>query len=180
MVANATTTCVGRSSCKVLAYVNGGCTTSANILNLQATVNILGDNGPATLAGLYKPSGVTAKFGNLYIADTYNHRVRMVNAATGIIRTIAGTGAYAGAIVDAGMAGTSMQLYYPCSVAVDASGNAYIADTNHHRIRFWNAVTGVMATRVGSGAGGYSGGDFGQASSATLNFPQGVALDNYG
>ena len=182
MVTNATTTCVGRSSCKVPAFVNGICTTSANTLSMQATINILGDNGPATNAGLFKPSGVAFKNGNLYIADTNNHRVRMVDAAaTGIIRTIAGTGTNtATTIIDVGMAGTSMQLSYPAAVAVDASGNVYVADTYHHRIRLWNAVTGMIATRVGSGTGASIGGDFGPATSAVLNYPSGVALDNNG
>ena len=180
MVTNATTTCVGQSSCKVHAFVNGICTTSANILSIQATINIVGDNGPATDAGLYKPAGVRSKNRNLYIADTNNHRVRMVDAATGIIRTIAGTGEYVGAVFDAGIAGTSMQLYYPNDVAVDASGNVYVADTYNHRIRFWNAITGVIATVVGTGAGASIGGDFGQATSAVLNYPKGVALDNSG
>ena len=119
MVTTANTTCFGQSSCTVTASVTGS-TTTLNTLNIQATINILGDNGPATLAGFNKPFGVRSKFGNLYIADTNNHRVRMVDAATGIIRTIAGTGTNTGAIIDAGMAGTSMQLSYPRDVAVDA------------------------------------------------------------
>ena len=182
MVTNATTTCVGRSSCKVPAFVNGICTTSANTLSMQATINILGDNGPATNAGLFKPSGVAFKNGNLYIADTNNHRVRMVDAAaTGIIRTIAGTGTNtATTIIDVGMAGTSMQLSYPAAVAVDASGNVYVADTNHNRIRLWNAVTGVIVTFVGGGNSVSTGLDSGPATSAVLNYPSGVALDNNG
>ena len=179
MVTTATTTCVGQSSCKVSASVTGS-TTTLNILNIQATINILGDNGPATLAGLNFPAGAAVRFGNLYIADTNNHRVRMVNAATGIIHTIAGTGTNTGATVDVGTAGTSMQLSYPNAVTVDASGNVYIADTNHHRIRLWNAATGIIATSVGTGAGGLAGGDFGPATSAWLNYPKGVALDIYG
>lgn len=176
----ATTNCVGQNSCKVFADVTG-ITTSLNTLNIRATIDILGDNGPATLAGFNKPAGVQSKFGNLYVADTNNHRVRMVDAATGIIRTIAGTGINTEDIVDVGMAGTSMQLFYPRDVAVDASGNVYIADTYQHRIRFWNAGTGIIATYVGSGTGAPgSGGDGAQATSSSLNYPNGVALDNYG
>jgi sugar lactone lactonase YvrE len=93
-----------------------------------------GDGGLATSATLYYPGGVTVDAsGNLYIADTSNHRIRMVSASSGIITTVAGTGqwAYSG---DGGLA-TSATLYDPRGVTVDASGNLYIADTNNHRVR---------------------------------------------
>ena len=110
--------------------------------------------------------------GNLYIADIDNNRIRKVSA-TGIITTVAGNGTvgYSG---DGGPA-TSAQLNVPFGVAVDASGNLYIADAYNHRIRKVSA-TGIITTVAGNGSGGYSG-DGGPATSAQLDGPQGVAVD---
>jgi uncharacterized protein (TIGR03437 family) len=91
-----------------------------------------GDNGPATSAQLYGPSGVAVDAaGNLYIADSYNDRIRKVS--NGVITTIAGNGTqgYGG---DNGPA-TSAQLYSPEGVAVDGTGNVYVGDTGNGRIR---------------------------------------------
>ena len=80
-----------------------------------------GDNGPATSATLYNPYGVSSdSVGNVYIADRLNNRIRKVTISTGVISTVAGTGAssYSG---DNGPA-TSATLYNPLGVAVDASG----------------------------------------------------------
>jgi len=92
-----------------------------------------GDNGSATAALLNSPSDVALDGrGNLFIADTENHRIRKVDAATNNITTIAGTlKGYGG---DKGPA-TSAQLNYPDSVAVDRYGDLYIADTDNHRVR---------------------------------------------
>jgi uncharacterized protein (TIGR03437 family) len=135
-----------------------------------------GDGGPATSAELYNPSGVVVNTsGSVYIADTSNSRIRKVSAA-GIITTVAGNGAegYSG---DGGPA-TSAQLFYPSGVALDASGNLYIADQNNNRIRKVSA-TGIITTVAGNGAEGYSG-DGGSATSAQLNVPFGVAVDASG
>jgi uncharacterized protein (TIGR03437 family) len=113
--------------------------------------------------------------GNLYIADTNNHRIRKITPG-GAISTVAGNGnpSYSG---DGGPA-TSAQLSNPWSVAVDSAGNLYIADKNIHRIR---KVTpgGIISTVAGNGSAGYSG-DSGPATSAQLNFPEGVAVDSVG
>src|SRR6267143_1700749 len=106
---------------------------------LSQTINTVagggaGDGGAATSASLNFPSGVALDAsGNLYIADSNNHRIREVAAATGIITTVAGNGSpgFAG---DGGAA-TSASLWSPAGVALDASGNLYIADQNNHRIR---------------------------------------------
>src|SRR6267143_3766957 len=106
---------------------------------LSQTINTVagggaGDGGAATSASLNFPSGVALDAsGNLYIADQFNHRIRKVAAATGIIATVAGNGspAFAG---DGGAA-TSASLNYPDRVALDASGNLYIADQRNNRIR---------------------------------------------
>jgi sugar lactone lactonase YvrE len=132
-----------------------------------------GDGGPATQAMLASPNSVAVdSAGNLYIADGWNRRIRKVDAATGTIRTIAGTGeqGYGG---DGGPA-TEAGLYSPGGVAVDGSGNVYIADSANHRIRKIDAATATISTIAGIGEGGYSG-DGGLATGARLSFPGGVA-----
>jgi trimeric autotransporter adhesin len=137
-----------------------------------------GDGGQATSAALNYPYGVAVDAsGNIYIADTYNHRIRMVTKSTGIISTVAGTG-YSGYSGDGGQA-TSAALYYSCGVAVDASGNIYIADTDSYRIRMVTKSTGIISTVAGTGSYSYSG-DGGQATSATLYNPRGVTIDASG
>jgi trimeric autotransporter adhesin len=137
-----------------------------------------GDGGQATSAALNSPYGVAVDAsGNIYIADTYNYRIRIVTKSTGIISTVAGTGSY-GYSGDGGQA-TSAALDYPCGVAVDASGNIYIADTYNYRIRMVTKSTGIISTVAGTGSYGYSG-DGGQATSAALNSPYGVAVDASG
>ena len=135
-----------------------------------------GDGGPATAAQLSSPYGVAADgAGNLYIADTFNHRIRKVDAA-GVISTVAGDGTrgYSG---DGGAA-TAAQLRYPQGVAADGAGNLYIADRVNHRIRKVDAA-GVISTVAGDGTRG-SGGDGGPATAAQLNSPRGVAPDGAG
>ncbi|MGG3280515.1 S-layer homology domain-containing protein [Paenibacillus solani] len=135
-----------------------------------------GDGGPATSASLNKPSGVAIdSIGNLYIADSYNHRIRKVDVS-GEISTVAGTGTdgYSG---DGGAA-TSAQLNYSSGVAVDSIGNLYIADTVSHRIRKVD-TSGIISTVAGTGVLGSSG-DGGNATSAKLVFPIGVAVDGIG
>ena len=115
--------------------------------------------------------------GNIYIADAGNNRIRKVTISTGIISTIAGTGtsSYSG---DNGAA-TSATLNYPRGVVLDTAGNVYIADTNNQRIRKVTISTGIITTFAGTGASSYSG-DNGPATSATLNYPFGVAVDSAG
>jgi hypothetical protein len=106
-----------------------------------------GDGGPATSATLDSPYAVTTDdVGNLYIADTYNSRIRKVDAA-GIISTIAGRGVD-GFSGDGGQA-TAAELDHPHGVAY-AGGNLYIADTNNFRIRKVSA-NGIISTVAGDG-----------------------------
>ena len=92
-----------------------------------------GDGEAATSALLHNPEGVAVDIsGNVYIADSSNNKIRMVNSA-GIITTIAGTGTQG--ITGDGNAATSAHLNFPTGVAVDLSGNVYIADTYNNKIR---------------------------------------------
>jgi sugar lactone lactonase YvrE len=137
-----------------------------------------GDGGAATSASLYGPTGVALDAsGNLYIADRSNQRIRKVDAASGIITTVAGNG-FSGFAGDDGAA-TSASLNEPFGVALDASGNLYIADNYNHRIRMADAASGIITTVVGNGFSGFAGDD-GAATSASLYFPTGVALDASG
>jgi trimeric autotransporter adhesin len=156
-------------------------TKSTGIISTVAgsgTQGYKGDGGPATSANLYYPASIAVDaLGNIYIADQYNNCIRMVTKSTGIISTVAGTG-YSGYSGDGGQA-TSAALYYSCGVAVDVSGNIYIADSSNYRIRMVTKSTGIISTVAGSGSYGYSG-DGGQATSAALKYPYGVAVDASG
>jgi len=133
------------------------------------------DGGPATGALLSGPEGVAVDWaGNLYIADTFNSRIRKVSYG-GIITTVAGGGTSSPG--DGGPA-TSASLYYPRGIAVDSIGNLYIADQANNRIRKVSPG-GVISTVAGNGATGHSG-DGGPATSASLHYPYGVAVDSAG
>ena len=135
-----------------------------------------GDGGPATSAELGYPSSVAVDAsGNLFIADSGNQRIREVGT-NGIITTVAGNGGsgYSG---DGGPA-TSAQLWWPACIAVDASGNLFIADANNNRIRKVG-TNGIITTVAGNGTWGHSG-DGGVAANAQLNNPSGVAVDALG
>ncbi len=134
-----------------------------------------GDGSAATSAQLNGPQGLAVdSAGNLYIADTQNHRVRKVTGGT--ISTVAGSGT-SGAGGDGGAAG-SAQLNLPFGVAVDTAGNLYIAEFGNNRVRKV-ATNGNISTLAGNGVNGFSG-DGGQAASAMLNGPQAVAADSQG
>ncbi len=142
----------------------------------DGTFGFTGDGGPAVNARLASPSAaVCDNAGNLYIADTYNGRIRKVDT-NGIITTVAGNGTqgYSGDNVPA----TSASLSRPAGVSVDSTGNLYIADTLNHRIRKVN-TNGVITTVAGTGQLGYSG-DNGPATNAALSRPSGVFVDNNG
>ena len=135
-----------------------------------------GDGGLATAAQLSGPTGLALdSAGNLYIADSGNHVVRMVNSQ-GNISTYAGNGVlgYAG---DGSLA-INAQLSTPTGLAFDSSGNLYVSDSGLNVIRL---VTpgGLIVTIGGNGSAGYSG-DGGPASQATFNTASGIALDTQG
>ncbi|MGA2436262.1 MAG: BACON domain-containing carbohydrate-binding protein, partial [Bryobacteraceae bacterium] len=141
----------------------------------NGTAGFGGDNGQASGAELSNPSGVAVDAsGNVYIADTDNDCVRKVDTG-GVITTIAGneTSGYGG---DNGPAADA-QLSSPSAVAVDASGNIYIADTGNNRVR--RISSGTITTVAGNGTAGFSG-DNGAATTAELNAPSGLAVDASG
>ncbi len=142
----------------------------------DATSGYSGDGGQATAAELFLPWGVTIDAqDNLYISDQASHRVRKVST-TGIINTFAGNGT-AGSSGNGGQA-TVAELYSPSGMALDVSGNLYIADVHDNYIRKVN-TSGVISTVAGNGTAGFSG-DGGQATAAELWGPTGITFDAAG
>ena len=157
----------------------------------------LGDGGPATSAALTDPQGVAVDTaGNLFIADDYANRVRMVADSTGTfygqamtagdIYTVAGGGSF----TNDGVPATAAALSRTTGVALDSSGNLLIADTQSYRIRVVPHSTGTFygqAMTAGdiytlAGQPGYAGysGDGGRARSAQLSLPTAIAVDDAG
>lgn len=154
--------------------VSGGTMTTAAG---KASAGFSGDGGPATSASLSHPQGIALDpAGNLYIADTGNHRIRKVNTA-GVISTVAGNGTtnFTG---DGGLA-INAGLNQPWSVCADNAGNLFIADYGHNRIRKVDSA-GNISTVAGRSNTGAFGGDDGPATKARLNGPASVALDATG
>ena len=152
-------------------------TNDVSTLAAAGNFGIGSDGGAATSTQLAFPSGVALDGqGNVYIADQASHRIRKVDRS-GNISTFAGTGGASGFAGDGGAA-TSSLLNTPRAVAVDGSGNVYIADTSNNRIRKVD-TSGTISTIAGIGGWGVTG-DGGAATSAPLATPQGVAVDGSG
>ena len=135
-----------------------------------------GDGGPAVDAEINSSNHLVVDAeGNLFIADTGNHRIRKVST-DGIITTIAGTGTVGfsgdgGPAVDASFAA-------PSAIAIDTEGNLYVADFNNHRIRKISK-DGIITSIAGTGEAGYNG-DGKPALEAQIGEPCGVAVDREG
>lgn len=145
----------------------------------DSNANQVGDNGPAIAANLNGPWGVTvAANGDLYIADSGNNRIRLVDISTGIITTVAGVGIIdpngSGTYSGDGQAATAAGINHPYAVAFDAAGDMYIPDSGNNVVR--KVVAGIISTFAGTGAEGF-GGDGGPAAEALLNAPAGVIVD---
>jgi sugar lactone lactonase YvrE len=133
-----------------------------------------GDGGPALSATFQDPAYlVLDSSGNLYVTDSVNNRIRKITPG-GVISTYAGTGTY-GYSGDGGPA-TSATFRNPFGMAIDPSGNIYVADMENHVVREIN-TSGIVSTVAGTGTDGYSG-DGGPAISALLDYPEAVAWDS--
>lgn len=137
-----------------------------------------GDGILAAEACLAGPSGLaTGADGTLYIADTFNGRVRAIDPTTGIIRTVVGDGGeyrYQGAVE-----AMSTSLSRPSGIAVDPEGNLFITDSDNHLVRRWDRATGRLDRLAGVGVANY-GGDGGVALEASLSYPFGIVIDKNG
>ena len=148
----------------------------------NGAVQYSGDGVAATASAIGYPSGVEADgYGKLFVGDTYNYRVREVDA-TGYIHTAVGTGIQIVTFGD-GSAATNAGIHSPYGLIMDSVGNLFISDPGNHRIRRVGP-DGIIQTVAGVGpnwpfGGGYSG-DGGAATNASLNMPYGLALDNAG
>jgi sugar lactone lactonase YvrE len=171
----------GNNRIRKLTAASGVINTVAGGGQLRSGADGFGDGGLATLAILAGPVDIAVDgAGNLYIADAFHGMIRKVDAASGVITAVAGGGISAGAdgLGDQGPA-IEARLNNPCGVAVDASGNLYIADAGNNLVRFVNAASGVISVIAGDGYPGYNG-DLGPAVNAELRNPTGVEVDAAG
>ncbi len=147
---------------------------SGHITTLAGGATFTGDGGDAAGAVLAGPEQVVVdSAGNVLVADTGNHRIRKVDALTGLITTVAGNGRF-GLTGDGGPA-VAASFTFPAGVAIDAAGNILVADTGNSRIRRIDADTATITILAGSRTG-FSG-DGGPAVEASLNAPRAVAID---
>ena len=156
---------VGNNIVRKIAASTGIITTVAG----NGTAGFSGDGGPAISAELRTPAAVALDAaGNLYIADHNNNRVRKVDATTGIITTVAGNGTegYSG---DGGAA-TNAELNYPIGIALDSTGDIFIADNVDNTVREISATTGIITTVISNGS----------TPSPGFDGPVGIAIDNSG
>ena len=129
-------------------------------------------DGTGTAASFDNPSGVAVDAaGNVYVADTYNNKIRKINAS-GVVTTFAGSGSYG----PTDGIGTDASFSYPSSVVVDAAGNVYVADSENHKIRKITAA-GEVSTWAGNGSVGSTDGI---GTNARFYFPSGIAVDAAG
>ncbi len=151
---------------------------------IQGNVGYTGDGGPASAATFNNPSDIIIDpSGNLYIADFVNNVVRKINTTTGIITTVAGNGSGAGTIGGGGYSGdggpaTDASLNGPFALALDNTGNLYVADGYNSVVRKVSPA-GIITAFAGNHTASYSG-DGGPATAANLNNPVGLAVDKSG
>ncbi len=171
------------TSAKVINAANSGAITitfmpPGSIISIagNGTQGFSGDGGAAANSVLNSPQGVAIDAsGNIYFADSNNNRIRRIDHASGNISTVAGTGS-PGSTGDNGLAINAL-LHAPKGVAVDGSGNIYIADTGNYRIRKVDHSTGIITAVAGTGVQGKCDGS-GVAASAQFHDPIGLAVFN--
>lgn len=147
-----------------------------SIVSGEGEENKADDGGPAINSQLNDPSDIVFdNLGNLYIADTQNNRIRKVDASSGKISTVAGTGKET--VSRDGIPATESNLGYPRSIALDSGGNLYIAGTSDFRIRLVDKQTGIISTIAGTDVPGYNGDNI-SAKVAQVGFPTWLALDH--
>jgi sugar lactone lactonase YvrE len=137
-----------------------------------------GDGGPAIAAELHFPEGIAVDAqGNLFISDTVNRRIRRVDARTKIIATYAGTGAVG--VNEEGIPALQAKFLRLARIAIDRNNNLYVADSPSHRILVIDPKTRLVRTFAGTATSGFSG-DGGLATSASISYPEGIAVTDSG
>jgi PKD repeat protein len=158
----------GNNEIRKLVISTGAVTTLAGCSRVGNT------NGTGTIARFGGPSGLVYDgSGNLYVADSYNNEIRKVVIATGVVTTIAGSKT-AGSTNGTG---TAARFNFPIGVAVDGSGNLYVADANNNEIRKITVPGAVVTTIAGTTTSGYLDAI---GTAAAFNYPIGVATDLFG
>jgi serine/threonine-protein kinase len=145
---------------------------AATVTTLAGSGTLGALDGTGTAASFYQPTGVAVDVaGNVYVADSYNHKIRKITSA-GVVTTLAGSGGVGA--VDA--TGTAASFNYPRGITVDAAGNVYVADSFNHKIRKITSA-GVVTTLAGSGVAGAVDAT---GTAASFSNPSGVTVDAAG
>lgn len=161
----------------------GGTSAPTVVAGNGSTTSFCGDGGPATAACVYAPNSLAFdQLGRLLISESDSYRIRRVDLGTGVITTMAGTGAFLSncpkTLGDGGPA-TAACFGAPFDIATDAAGDVFVADWGSFRLRRIDAASGTITTVVSNGDQGFCG-DGGPATSACIDQPYGVARNAAG
>lgn len=168
---NVYVTDIMNSTIRKIVVATGSVTTVAGLAG-----NVGSADGIGNASRFRGPWAIAAdKSGNLYVTDAANHTIRKITAATGSVTTLAGL---AGSVGSADGTGSAARFNFPEGVAVDSSGNVYVADSNNNTIRKIAAATKTVSTLAG--LAGSSGSADGAGSAARFNGPMGIAADGLG